>query len=318
MRLARVLGAVGRTLITAGVLILLFVAYQLWGTGIREAQAQNRLEDEFEEQLRDAGLDDPTIDTTTTTGASTTTSVSTTSSTTPPAPPPDGEAAARIVIPSIGVDKIVVQNVRVADLKKGPGHYPGTPMPGQEGNVAIAGHRTTYGAPFNRIDELRPGDEIEVTTLQGTFRYAVIDEEGDGNGNRIVTPTQVDVLDDKGDDRLTLTSCHPKYSARRRIVVAATLIGEAVDAPPPPVEDPGDPAVEPSPPETLDAGLDGERAGAWPAVWYALACAAVWFLAWLVGRRWRKWPSYALGAVPFLVLLFYFFENFARLLPANY
>jgi sortase A len=308
MRLARVLGAVGRTLIAAGVIILLFVAYQLWGTGIREAQAQNRLEDEFEERLRGAGIDDPVIRDTTTTLDSTTT----TSSTTPPPPPEGGSSAARIVIPHIGVDKIVVEGVSLADLKKGPGHYPDTPMPGQPGNAAIAGHRTTYGAPFNRIDELRPGDVILVTTLQGLFRYEVMDEEGDGNGNRIVRPSEVEVLDDKGDNRLTLTACHPKYSARQRIVVTAKLVVEP--APPPPEQESEVRPVS----GTLDAGLDGERATAWPAVWFALACAAVWVLAWLVGRRWRKWPSYAIGLLPFLILLFFFFESFARLLPANF
>jgi sortase A len=301
MRLARVLSAVGRTLITAGVLILLFVAYQLWGTSIREAQAQGRLEDEFAARL----------ETTTTTSGPPSTAESTT--TTAPAPPPDdGTAVAHLVIPSIGVDKIVVEGVRLSDLKKGPGHYPGSPLPGQPGNAAIAGHRTTYGAPFNRLDELNPGDEIKVTTLQGTFRYEVTDTEGDRNGWFVVRPDQVEVLDDAGDDRLTLTACHPKYSARQRIVVVAELADEPAPAPPPTTV-PDEPA-----PTSIDAGLSGERAGAWPAVWFGLACAAVWALAWLVGRRWRKWPAYAIGVVPFAVLLFLFFENFARLLPANY
>ena len=85
------------------------------------------------------------------------------------------------MIPKIGVDKIVVEGVGRNDLRKGPGHYPDTPMPGQPGNAAIAGHRTTYGAPFNRIDELEPGDEILVTTLQGPFTYEV-------TGTEIVTP----------------------------------------------------------------------------------------------------------------------------------
>ena len=121
---------------------------------------------------------------------------------------------ARIRIPDIGVDKIVVEGVQVSDLKRGPGHYPDTPLPGQPGNAAIAGHRTTYGAPFNRLDELEPGDEILVTTAQGAFRYEV-------QRQLIVSPDQVEVLDDFGDDRLTLTACHPKYSARQRIVVVA-------------------------------------------------------------------------------------------------
>ena len=104
MRAARVIGAIGRTCLTAGVLILLFVAYQLWGTGIREAQAQNKLEDEFNELL----------DSTSTTTAPPTTGApapTTTAPVPPPPPPEDGGAVARIRIPDIGVDKIVVQGV---------------------------------------------------------------------------------------------------------------------------------------------------------------------------------------------------------------
>src|SRR5215510_13361010 len=164
MRLARMLGAVGRVFITAGVLILLFVAYQLWGTGIREAQAQRHLSKDFESQLDEAGIAVPDPDTTTTTAPAPTT----TEPLPPPPPPNDGSAVAHISIPAIGVDKVVVQGVALADLKKGPGHYPDSPLPGQPGNAAIAGHRTTYGAPFNRINELNPGDEILITTLQGS------------------------------------------------------------------------------------------------------------------------------------------------------
>ena len=139
---------------------------------------------------------------------------------------PEGEPTAHLRIPAIGVDKIVVEGVSLDDLKKGPGHYPETPLPGQEGNAAIAGHRTTYGAPFNRIDELEKGDEILVETVQGDFRYLVEEQ-------LIVSPSQVEVLEDKGDNRLTLTACHPKYSARERIIVVATLAPDEVALPPP-------------------------------------------------------------------------------------
>ncbi len=207
----------GRTCITAGTLILLFVVYQLWGTGIREAQAQDQLEDEFAEVLDEAGRPDHHDPPTTLPGDP------------EPAPPidpvPEGEATAHIRIPDIGVDKIVVEGVSLRDLKKGPGHYPETPLPGQEGNAAIAGHRTTYGAPFHRIDELEPGDEIIVETIQGEFTYLVTEQ-------LIVSPSQVEVLEDKGDNRLTLTACHPKYSARQRIVVVAELAPGQVALPP--------------------------------------------------------------------------------------
>jgi sortase A len=322
MRLARVLGAIGRTLITAGVLILLFVAYQLWGTGIREAQAQNRLEDDFAEVLADA--DEPTATTSSTTSSTSSTSstsvpetTTTTAAPPEPVPPieavPAGEATARIRIPKIGVDKIVVEGVSLRDLKKGPGHYPETPLPGQKGNAAIAGHRTTYGAPFSRIDELEAGDEVFVETVQGEFRYLVSEQQ-------IISPTQVEVLDDKGDNRLTLTACHPKFSARQRIVVVAQLAPdeEVLPRPPRQSDDLDDPGVErPSAPESLD-DIDTAGSGNLPAILLGGLCAAIWILAWLLGRVWRKWPAYALGLPFFLVALFFFFEEFSRLLPANY
>ena len=302
MRLSKVLGAIGRVCITAGVLILLFVAYQLWGTGIREAQAQHRLNDQFEQQLGHP------IDS----GSTPTTAPGATTTTSEPVPPPppagDGDAVAHIRIPKIGVDKIVVEGVGVPDLKKGPGHYPTSPLPGQRGNAAIAGHRTTYGAPFNRLDELKQGDEILVTTVQGSFRYQVREQ-------LVVKPDQVEILKDFGDDRLTLTSCNPKYSARQRIVVVSALQGPAAPAATtPPRAGDGEVAAAP----TLDAGLGGERASAWPAIFLGLACALIWLAAWLLGRLWRPWPAYAIGLPIFLVVLFFFFENFSRLLPANF
>jgi sortase A len=320
MRLARVLGAIGRVCITAGVLILLFVAYQLWGTGIREAQAQNALESEFEDQI------DVVEDTTTTTTLpdapdAPTEAPAVTEPLPPPPPPADGDAVARLRIPAIDVDKIVVEGVHVSDLKRGPGHYPDSPLPGQPGNAAIAGHRTTYGAPFNRLDELEQGDEIQVTTAQGAFRYEV-------QRQLIVNPDQVEVLDDFGDNRLTLTACHPKYSARQRIVVVASLAGDAAPGPataPPDDGNPGnDSGIESDDGgsggggQTIDAGLGGERASAWPAIMLGVACALIWIAAWLLGKVWRTWPAYLVGLPVFLVVLFFFFENFSRLLPANF
>jgi sortase A len=303
MHVARVLGAVGRTCITLGVLILLFVVYQLWGTGIREAQAQNKLENEFE-----ALLGGPDV-----TAPETTSTTATTQPNQPPPPPAEGDAMAHLLIPTIGVDKIVVEGVTLDDLKRGPGHYPDAPMPGQPGNAAIAGHRTTYGAPFNRIDELEAGDEILITTQQGAFRYEVSEQ-------LIVSPDQVEVLKDFGDNRLTLTACHPKYSARQRIVVVATLVGEPAAARTPPPAPPSQqiPGDEVASSATLDGGLSGERDSAWPAIMLGVACTLVWIAAWLLGMLWQKWPAYFVCLPLFLLLLFFFFENFSRLLPANF
>ncbi len=279
MRLAKVLGAIGRTCITAGVLILLFVVYQLWGTGIREAQAQHRLENQFADVVGASR----TTSTTTSSTSSTSTPPEVTPSTVPSiAPVPEGEPTAHVRIPKIGVDKIVVEGVALPDLKKGPGHYPDSPLPGQQGNAAIAGHRTTYGAPFNRIDELTAGDEILVETVQGHFRYVVSEQ-------RIVSPTQVDVLADQGDDRLTLTSCNPKYSARQRIVVIAKLAANEVALPRPPR--PADAGAAPAPAPAAIDSIDGAGAPALPAILLGLLCAVIWLLAWALGRRWRRWPD---------------------------
>src|SRR5205814_4284582 len=149
-----------------------------------------------------------------------------------------------------------VEGVGVPDLKKGPGHYPGTPAPGQPGNVGIAGHRTTYGAPFNRIDELGPNDAIYVVTRQGQFRYEVIEK-------KIVAPKDVSVLDATPDNRLTLTTCTPKYSAAQRLIVVARLAGPSAPAPASaPALTPTVTATAPAATATVgSSGLRSEHAG---------------------------------------------------------
>lgn len=292
MVLARVLGGVGRLLIWLGVLILLFVGYQLWGTGLAHSQAQSSLQDDFEAAIEAFASETPDTQ-------------SDTPTTTAPAPPPpeEGDSVAHLVIPSIGVDEYVVEGVSRSDLQKGPGHYPESPLPGQPGNAAIAGHRTTYGAPFHDVDKLVPGDEILVTTLQGTFRYEMLEQQ-------IVKPSAVEVLDDFGDDRLTLTACHPKYSARERIVITALL----VDPPAPPAADTA--VAVPDRPATV---VNGEARGPWtPVILWGLFALAVWAAFWALSRLWRRWPSYALGLVPFALTLFVFYGHVERLLPAGY
>ena len=332
---ARVLGAIGRVFISVGVIILLFVAYQLWGTGLREARSQQALSNEFEsaiteriEAVEAETADQQTPSTPTTADLVRVPSADTLARLGPPPPPTDGDAIAQIRIPKIGVDKIVVEGVGVEDLKKGPGHYGGTALPGQPGNAAIAGHRTTYGAPFNRIDELDRGDTIHVTTLQGGFSYTVSE-------TRIVAPHQVEVLQDFGDNRLTLTSCHPKFSARERIIVTAILNEDPAAIDPVNIDVPGedtsgadDPPSAgdaPSTPETdepiatsSEHGIDGDPAATTPALVWGVAAGTIWLLAWIAAKRWRAIPAYALGLPFFAVTLFFFFENFARLLPSGY
>jgi sortase A len=131
-----------------------------------------------------------------------------------------GDAIGRIVIPRIGASYDVVQGTDEASLEKGPGHYPDTAFPGLGRTVAIAGHRTTYLAPFRHIDALRPGDRIVVRMAYGRFTYVV-------QYRKIVLPTALWVIHDVGYERLVLSACNPLYSAAQRIIVFARLV-EAV------------------------------------------------------------------------------------------
>ncbi|MGH9189177.1 MAG: class E sortase [Acidimicrobiales bacterium] len=282
----------GKTFISLGVVILAFVAYQLWGTSIAQGRDQKALKSRLSQELASPPAVVPSA----------------------PAAAPErqlGAAVALLRIPKIGVDQAVVEGVGVEDLKKGPGHYPETRMPGETGNAAIAGHRTTYGAPFDHLDELKPGDPLLVTTKAGRFRYEVTQ-------SMVVSPSAIEVLDETTDARLTLTTCHPRFSAAQRLIVVSKLVGPAIEPPPaPPIElappEPGQP-VDPA----RRAGLSGAAAAKQPAVVSGLLAALVWAVTSLVARSWqRRWLAYALGAPVFFVILFVFFENVARLLPAN-
>jgi sortase A len=129
----------------------------------------------------------------------------------------EGDPLTRLEIPKLGVDVIVVQGTSLSALRAGAGHYPGTALPGARGNVAIAGHRTTYGRPFNRVDELRRGDQIILSTPVGRYVYKVSRDPW------ITDPYDWRVADRSNDFLLTLTSCHPKGSAKQRIIVRAAL-----------------------------------------------------------------------------------------------
>ena len=128
-----------------------------------------------------------------------------------------GDPIGRIKIPEVDLSKVVVEGTDGGSLRKGPGHYPETPLPGIHGTVAIAGHRTTYGAPFRDLDKLERGDEIVVEMPYGRFVYDV-------ERQQIVDPTATYVTKRVGHDRLVLTACHPKYSAAQRIVIFARLL----------------------------------------------------------------------------------------------
>ncbi len=128
-----------------------------------------------------------------------------------------GESIARISIPALGVGRTVVNGTDTADLRKGPGLIESTEMPGLGGTTGIAGHRTTYGAPFHSVDKLKKGNRIFIGTPYGRFEYVV-------ERKRIVNPTDVWVLERVGRERLVLSACHPLYSAEQRIIVFADFV----------------------------------------------------------------------------------------------
>ncbi|MDP2292193.1 MAG: class E sortase [Actinomycetota bacterium] len=357
-----VVGGIGKTLIVLGLLMFAFVGYQLWGTGIETARAQNSLENEFQDLLSATTTAPSTTTPPVTTApdpATTSTSTTSTIPTAPAGPPiPDGEPIARMLVPSIGLDWYVVQGVGKDDLKKGPGHFRETPMPGQLGNAAIAGHRTTYGAPFNEIDELVPGDLIEVITPAGRFVYAV-------TGTVIVEPSEYAAVIPTIDPTiatLVLATCHPEYTSDQRLVVRAELVVEQSDqvmAPPSntqpadpdatlPTEDTLPPDTVPdttpddtTPDDTVTATTDAPVttttlvdefveveedgfSGGWfddsaaipHALGWGLLLFAVGVGAYFVGRASnRLYVSFLVGAVPFVVVMYFFFENVNRLLP---
>jgi sortase A len=131
--------------------------------------------------------------------------------------PLKGDAIARIRIPPIGVDDYVVEGTDTGSLRKGPGHYPETPLPGDPGTAAIAGHRTTYGAPFREIDKLKRGDRIVLDMPDGRFVYSV-------TRTKIVDDSDLSVLDRVGYKQLVLSACHPLYSAAQRVIAFARQV----------------------------------------------------------------------------------------------
>ncbi len=137
-----------------------------------------------------------------------------------------GQGLIRLRINKIGVDVLVVEGTTPSALRAGAGHYKGTPLPGEAGNVAIAGHRTTFGRPFNRVNELAPGDVAEMQTPFAVYTYRAVAPFAGHSNPWIVAPTDYGVVGQKGVDHgLTLTSCHPKGSARQRIIVRFELVG---------------------------------------------------------------------------------------------
>lgn len=193
----------GELCITAGLVMLLFVTYELWGTGRYTRQQQDVLNKELLKSWQAPNV--------------TTEKVTL------------GKGLAMIRIPRFGPKYrfVIIEGVELADLRKGPGHYPGSALPGEVGNFVVSGHRTTYSAPFNRAAELRAGDKILIDTRQKQYVYEV-------TGKRIVKPSAVEVTapvplkpkDKPTKPLITLTTCHPKYSAAQRLIIFGELTGQ--------------------------------------------------------------------------------------------
>lgn len=340
----RVVRESGLALVVAGLIVLLFVGYQLLGTNLTEQHNQSRLRQEFNQDVAAHAATVPSTTTapattvpgspTPTTAPSTTTAKQTAVSGTdnptvggepPGAAVPLGGAIDHLVIPAIGVDKYVVQGVSQSDLTEGPGHYPQTVLPGQVGNAAIAGHRTTYGAPFFRLNGLKAGDNIFVTdTADHRFTYQVKTIE-------VVAPDDVSVLDPTKTAQLTLTTCNPRFAESSRLVVVAALYVPKSHTPAKsstthaPTTVPATTTTTTPPPAptghlaALNLG-QGDTAARTPALAYGALVVFLWVLTRIAihrTRRWKRSLAYVIGIVACLVVLWFCFENVVRLLPPN-
>jgi sortase (surface protein transpeptidase) len=215
--------AAGELLLTGGLVVLLFIVYQVWVTDLLNRGEQQQLSRQLHERWS-------------------------ASAATPVAHPPAfpaGDAFAVLSIPRLGADnhRVVLQGTAERELSQGPGHYLGTALPGEQGNLAIAGHRVGKGSPFLDLDRLRPGDPIVVETEDDWYVYRVLGDRATGAfsgdpsgipGQEIVAPSRLDVISPTPDAApsappsgayLTLTTCHPKFSARERLIIHARLDG---------------------------------------------------------------------------------------------
>jgi sortase A len=288
-----VLGIFGAGCITAGLLILAFALFQFFGTSLITRGHQTVLHDQFSKRLSQAHI---------TPSARTLGPARSVPATTQAA---IGQPVAEISIPKINIDFTVLQGTGDTQLEAGPGHYLGTPLPGQLGNAAIAGHRTTWLRPFWNLNELSPGDQIFITTTQGYFRYTVTSQI-------IVAPTDVAVLDPSTNATLTLSTCNPRFSASQRLIAKAVLSASWLPSDTAPVTSTSMPSA------TTQPARQFTSTGSWvPAlVWGSITAAIAWAAWWLRRRLHRRWIY--LAALPlFVVALFLFFLAVSPLLPAS-
>jgi len=219
-RIVRTIGILGRVFVGAGMILLFYTGYLLWGTGVYTKQEQRQATEELarnpivsQEELSTGNI--------------------------PAARPAAGAAKLgeplfTLKIPKIGLETVVIQGIGREELKKGPGHFPdcGTAesgecvseakYPGEKGNVALSGHRTTYGAPFFRLNELEKGDVIDFVSGRARYRYRVREQ-------KIVDPVSgFATVEQHGRDEVTLTTCHPRFSAAQRLIVHGDYLGASL------------------------------------------------------------------------------------------
>jgi sortase A len=210
----RKIAIVGWTLIWGGLLIFGYLGWQLLGTDVVNARVQAEAAETLDRHLEVAAEEPVVVEVVEEEAEG---DEGSEVEHFQEALPAEDEGFARISVPSVGLEAVVFEGVSSATLAKGPGHMPGTPIPGQPGNSVISGHRTTYGRPFYDFDLLVAGDRIEIETSIGLHVYEVRE-------SFVVAPTDVWVTDDKSGAWLTLTTCHPRFSARERLIITAELV----------------------------------------------------------------------------------------------
>ncbi len=270
-----VLTITARGLTVFGLIVALFIVYLLGISALEHGRAQRSLRTDFH---RDVAFGNAWI------GGQI----------------PEGAPVAQVAIAKIGLHEIVVEGTSGALLRHGPGHLRASPLPGQPGNVVIAGRRVTYGGPFRRLDQLNPGDLVLTTTGQARSTYQVV---------RVaeIAKHAPDAIDNFGDNRLTLITSTPAFRAARRLVVTAVL-----RTPPQQVR-----AAQPTNIRGEELGLSSDHSTAYALLlWSQVLLAASLGTVWL-RRRWQRWPTY-LVALPILALVaLLVFDSLGPVLPST-
>lgn len=267
----------GRVITLVGLALVLFIGFEVFVSALVESRSQHQALSAFKQVARTSRA-----------GAV--------------AAPAPGDPVALLSIPGLGLTQVVTEGVTSGDLQRGPGHLPGTALPGEVGNAVIAARRATFGGPFRRVDRLHPGDVVWCTTPQGSFRY-VVTEVG------VVRPGRADVLAPTAEATLTLVTASPPYLASSRLVATAKLDGVPLPAA----------RLQPFAPGGEDVALSGDASALPLALLWLQLLAITVFAAWRL-YRWRpqaRRATYLLTTPVIVALLGLLFLAVDRLLPAT-